>query len=849
VTTADTQIGLVLDGRYELTEFIAAGGMGRVFKATQRALDRQIAVKLLPDISQGREDFQKRFFLEASLCARLSHPNIIRIFDYGCHDSSTYYIAMEYLEGCTLKQLLQRNGPLQPRRAIHILKQICSALIEAHGAGLVHRDLKPSNLFATPDPMGGEFVKILDFGVVKQLAVDMEFTHAGSTLGSPLFMSPEQIQDLDIDGRSDLYSLGVVLFQLLTGRVPFNASTPLQVVMKHLTEPVPSLAEANTNINPPQVLEDLVQRALKKTPDQRFSNAKEMLQALTAAEQALPPIEPIHDTATGTWNPDLVTGAELLDAPTGAWEPEPSPGEQGRQPVTLQPAPIATDMTEITVSIGPALNALAQADISGTVAYIDLNCPYCFALHERLTGWGIVDRIEWCMVEHASHILDGPFDLNQEQMLSSEVFEVHHRAPDIELMLPPQRCRSTVATRLSVYVERFAPAQVHSFRQALYRALWQEGLDIGAVNVLQGLLTAHSLPLSLLDECSEEPMELTSWQQEWDSADFDHSIPVLTHPASGRVLIGLPDERTLTEFLLGQRSRVVDSAVCYYQQQPSILICGWMRHMWPLLSDLRNCCEIVQAPTPARARELLSERAVPGLLIVEGGHVDPATMEHLAELARSRSVPWVVATQAPSSADEVGALSMGAVEYLPITDDSAVARARLGRILRDRYRLDRMATDARTDPLTQLPSRRTLLEELQTEWERAKRSDSPISLVLLNLRGFKAYNRAHGYLSGDQCLTELARLFERKVRRRSDLLARFSGNEFAVLLPDVDGTDARAFAEQLLGCVRGAGIENRSAESRVLTARIGVYTVIPTAELSLHSLVDGAHLDLMAQSA
>ena len=310
------------------------------------------------------------------------------------------------------------------------------------------------------------------------------------------------------------------------------------------------------------------------------------------------------------------------------------------------------------------------------------------------------------------------------------------------------------------------------------------------------------------------------------------------------MLIGLPDERTLTEFLLGQRTRVVDSSVCYYQRKPSILVCGWMRHVWPLLADIRDCCEIFQAATPARAEELLSERAVPDLVILEDEHIDQATMAALAKLARSRSVPWIVATRAPSSEAEVRVLSMGAVEYLPISNDSAVARARLGRILRDRYNLERITADAKTDPLTHLPSRRSLLEDLEKEWERAVRTRASISLILLNLDGFKAYNRAHGYLSGDQTLTDLATLFGRLIRRRTDVLARFGGNEFAVLLPDTLRPEAISLAEQLQSCVGAAKIENRSHGSGHLAASIGIHTVTASEEDSFHGLLDGAHQDL-----
>ncbi|MDE0882482.1 MAG: serine/threonine-protein kinase, partial [Myxococcota bacterium] len=161
----DPMIGQVLDGRYELTEFIAEGGMGAVYKARQRALDREVVVKLLLPNVRSVDEFQQRFFLEASLCARLSHPNIVRIFDYGCHAANTYYIVMEHLKGMTLQQFFRKRGHLSIRRSLGMAKQVCAALVEAHDQGLIHRDIKPDNLIVSEDAMGRDFVKILDFGV------------------------------------------------------------------------------------------------------------------------------------------------------------------------------------------------------------------------------------------------------------------------------------------------------------------------------------------------------------------------------------------------------------------------------------------------------------------------------------------------------------------------------------------------------------------------------------------------------------------------------------------------------------------------------------------------------------
>ncbi len=713
---------------------------------------------------------------------------------------------------------------------------------------MVHRDLKPSNLFVVPDVFGGDFVKILDFGVVKQLSVDLEFTHVGSTLGSPLFMSPEQIRDADVDERSDLYSLGVILFQLLTGVLPFTAAEPLQVLMKHLNDPPPSFAEANPRIRILPALEQLVQRALAKSRDDRFSNAREMLEALMEVESMLGP-QRVATLGEGPTKMDPVDVLALVDMPTG---PMPTLSVELGEETDLSVQEESASSGSIVANGNPivdtkSVDLLLDIDLRGFVAFIDFSCPYCFALHERICRWGGADKVDWCLVEHAAHLLDGPFDLDQEQMLSTEVHEVHHRAPDVDMVLPPQRCRSTTATRLTVYVGRHAPDKAGAFRHAVYRALWQDGLDIGERAVLVGLLTSLGLPPDLIDQCVEEPMELTAWQSDWDSADFDHCIPVLTHPASERVLIGLADERTLMKFFVGERSRVIDTTVCYYQQQPSILVCGSMSHLWQMLTDLRGCCELLQAPNVKRATEHLSEIAVPDLVILDGEHVSMEAMEGLSKLARNRSVPWVVATRSPSSDEEIRALSMGAVEYLPVVGESQVARARLSRILRDRYNMEQVQKQTKKDQLTQLPTRAALLENLDAEWGRAIRSNSKLSFLLLNIDEFKLYNKTHGYLSGDQMLLRLAKRLSEEVHRPGDMFARFSGNEFAVLLPNTSHEEAEELLTHLCACADRERIVHRASSRGFLSVSGGSHSIMPTSNASLHDLLDGAYRNLQSR--
>ena len=266
----DSAIGRVLDGRFELTDFIAEGGMGKVYKATQRPLDRVVAIKLLDTKVGSKEEFRKRFFLEASLCARLSHPNIVRIIDFGCDQDETYYIAMEFLDGSTVKEQIRQNGSMEPIRAIHILIQVCSALIEAHEQGLVHRDLKSSNLILSSHAMNEDFVKLVDFGIVKEIASEREITVTGAMLGSPTFMSPEQINNTEIDGRSDIYSLGVVFFHMLTGTLPFEDCSIVRVLLGHLEQTPPSLEEANPGVGFPESLETIVQTCLQKSRADRY---------------------------------------------------------------------------------------------------------------------------------------------------------------------------------------------------------------------------------------------------------------------------------------------------------------------------------------------------------------------------------------------------------------------------------------------------------------------------------------------------------------------------------------------------------------------------------------------------
>ncbi|MBK7863127.1 MAG: serine/threonine protein kinase [Archangiaceae bacterium] len=289
VTTpgADALIGETLDGRFKIIEPIGSGGMGRVYKAVQAPLNRAVALKVLDyNYGPGRDPtFRQRFLVEAAMTAKLNHPNTITVIDYGCTESGIFYIAMEYLEGRTLDQHIAKSGPLPWRRALTIAQQVARSLREAHNLGVVHRDLKPPNIMLLDSGDDGDVVKVLDFGLVKSFVAGHELegralTQQGMLMGSPPYMAPEQGENNVADPRSDIYSLGIIMYEMLTGAPPFKGNNAMQVILEHVNKPVPPLKTPARVELPPQQLLALVMKCLAKSPMDRFQSMEEVLAAM-----------------------------------------------------------------------------------------------------------------------------------------------------------------------------------------------------------------------------------------------------------------------------------------------------------------------------------------------------------------------------------------------------------------------------------------------------------------------------------------------------------------------------------------------------------------------------------------
>jgi serine/threonine protein kinase len=272
MSQVDPFVGKVIDGRYEIQARVGEGGMGVVYKSRQISIDRIIALKMLNAQMAADPQWVQRFYNEAKACSRLQHPNTIRMFDFGQTSDGRLFMTMEFLDGLSLRDALAK-GPLAPQRVVKILIQCCASLAEAHSIGIIHRDIKPDNVFLLNMAGSPDFVKLLDFSVAKLLEGDRMKTQAGVVFGTPQYMSPEQGRGLPLDARSDLYALGILAFEMLTGNVPFNDENPMTVIQMHLQGQIPPIPDSV-----PYSVQQIVRRALEKDAGRRYQSSGEMMQ-------------------------------------------------------------------------------------------------------------------------------------------------------------------------------------------------------------------------------------------------------------------------------------------------------------------------------------------------------------------------------------------------------------------------------------------------------------------------------------------------------------------------------------------------------------------------------------------
>lgn len=329
----DPFVGSVLDGRYQVDELIARGGMATVYRGTDLRLGRTVALKVLSGVMANDPGFVDRFIQEARSTAALTHPNVVAVHDQGVQDNHPFLV-MEFVQGRTIREVMAQNGPFTSAHALEIISSVLAGLQSAHEAGFVHRDIKPENVLIT----ASGHIKVTDFGLARVISDTPVSDSTGAVLlGTMAYLSPEQVQQLTVDQRSDVYSSGILLFEMVTGRVPFTGASPLDVAYQHVNSSVPAPSSLQHDV--PPAVDHLVLSATRKSPGERFQSAKEFRDGVMRAQSAVPPAEalttaiPLQQTqliptqprgahrATGAVQipkvaPSQNTGAHRVAAPT-----------------------------------------------------------------------------------------------------------------------------------------------------------------------------------------------------------------------------------------------------------------------------------------------------------------------------------------------------------------------------------------------------------------------------------------------------------------------------------------------------------------------------------------------------
>jgi len=356
---ADPYIGQEIIGQFRIVQRIGKGGMGAVYKAEQPAMGRFVAVKILHRNLASRPDLVSRFRREARAMSRLTHPNTVRVFLYGQLDNGALYIVMEYLEGLNLHQITKRQGPMALDRAARILIQCCGALEEAHNAGIIHRDLKPENILLTEQGGMPDFPKVLDFGLAKVHDIDLQssspLTQEGMVFGTPEFMSPEQAKGKTLDGRSDIYSLGTILYEMITGKLPFEARNPADYIRHHIKSPPIPVTQRVPELQFPPELDGFFAKVFAKKREERYQTANELAEGLAPFAGTFPGRPPI----TG----EIMAPSAPPNAPTAqAAQAAPSTGPyQAAAPSGAAPGPAAQPYVQAAPQATPAGQAAPQS--------------------------------------------------------------------------------------------------------------------------------------------------------------------------------------------------------------------------------------------------------------------------------------------------------------------------------------------------------------------------------------------------------------------------------------------------------------------------------------------------------
>ena len=467
------------------------------------------------------------------------------------------------------------------------------------------------------------------------------------------------------------------------------------------------------------------------------------------------------------------------------------------------------------------------------IVYGNLNCPFSYALYELLYRQNLLHKVEWRVVEHSSE--SGSYLRSAESMseLASDIFNIRNRAPDITISLPLNLSDSLFPSLCVIAAQHANPEQATQFLSNLYRALWVKGNDISNPSVIFHAQEEAEIDTELeTDELCEET--LLRWQKEWEHGNFGLRTPVIMAD-DGRRMVGLVNQQTVLEFFQG--ADVVLTAATSssrYQEKMTIALFGddQISNLWPLLSSLRDDSNILLPQSLASLQEmLLSAERCPDLVLLQNTGQHPNLIElcrSMAHLTREKQVPLAVIGIPITDADEVSLYDLGVADYLLQQRNALIIQARINILLQLKRAHDLLARAASIDTLTQVYNRREFERCFETEWRRGQRSRQPISVILIDIDHFKAFNDNLGHLSGDNCLRQIASTIRDSVRRAQDMVCRFGGEEFIILLPETDQAGAAILAEHIRHKIVALDIRHSpNFKDQPVTVSLGISTAVP----------------------
>jgi len=480
---------------------------------------------------------------------------------------------------------------------------------------------------------------------------------------------------------------------------------------------------------------------------------------------------------------------------------------------------------------------------TGLAVYGDFNCPFCYALSEMLIGAGLSDQFQWRSIEHIPGVSSAHFGPAEQSVLAAEVFTVRHRAADLDIAIPPCRPNTTLANRLLFNVGKVAPGIVSALRRRIYRALWVDGQDIASEQILTALLAATDAALDLKnDQLFAEHNTLEQWQLSWEGAEFDGRIPIITN--GDRALKGLSNLSEIQRFIGGETVAENIESSCYIQPRQSIAVLGELRNLWHYIETLRHEYHLHMLHSVQALNQMVKTDELPDLVMIDLDVVELealAMCEKLKQDESTRSIPLVLVADQITIEQEVRAYQIGVADYMKRDRAPEVFKARIDMLLQLKLTRDALDQAARLDSLTQIYNRREFDRVIDMEWRRCARSHAEISLLMIDIDYFKKYNDRYGHLAGDGCIRMLAQTMKDSTDRVGDLVCRYGGEEFAVLLPDTNANGALRVARNIQRKVTALNIAHETSDvAEHVTLSIGCFTLVPAQGSNSLALIAGA---------